>query len=87
MPSHHYRSHESTTKQGVLKSKNRLGPSWEKYILDFLFYIRPLRVGLQLEETFVRGILNNFLGQLKHTKVEDKLNGGGLKRKHVLSFN
>ena len=35
-----YKAVESAIKQGGVKLKNESIPSWEKYILDFLFYIR-----------------------------------------------
>jgi len=38
-----YKAVESAIKQGGLKLKNESKPSWEKYVLDFLFYIRTPR--------------------------------------------
>jgi hypothetical protein len=35
-----YKAVESAIKQGGLKLKNESKPSWVKYVLDFLFYIR-----------------------------------------------
>ena len=34
----HYGNHEFAIDQGDVKLKNELTSSWEKYILDFLFY-------------------------------------------------
>jgi len=34
----HYGNHEFAIDQGDVKLKNELSSSWEKYILDFLFY-------------------------------------------------
>jgi len=36
----YYGNHEFAIDQGDLKLKNELNSSWEKYILDFLFYKR-----------------------------------------------
>ena len=38
-----YKAVESAIKQGGLKLKNESKPSWVKYVLDFLFYIRYTR--------------------------------------------
>jgi len=48
MASQHYWNREFIITQGVLKSKNYLGPSREKYTLDFLFYISLLEGGFKI---------------------------------------